>query len=448
MANKTTDKNGNSSIQYVGKDGHRHSVYLGKLRDKDRAKVLDTWLGHVEELVAASKWGTSPKDATIKWVKQQLPRLQKKLFAQGLIPKLKTTNDTPLGPFIAEFIAGRTDLKRNTIENFRQLEQLIVEFFGADRLIATITPGDADEFRLWMTRRVKHVRRKKLTSKAKKKGQEESKPETLSDATIRRHCGRAKQLFRVAIRKRLIKRNPFADMKGVGVRSNRKRDYFVSREEAAKVLDACPNDQWRLIFALSRFGALRCPSEHLALRWSDFNWERGIFRVVASKTEHHEGEGERWVPIFPELRKYVDAVWATAPAGEAVITIRDDSGCNLRTQLLRIIKKAGLTAWPKLFQNLRASRATELHAEFPGHVATAWCGHSEKIARDHYLQVRDSDIAKAIEPKNLQNPTSAGIANTLSACRNDSHKLQKPAEKRGFREVCHAGEYPQEDSNL
>src|SRR4051812_29051095 len=29
----------------------------------------------------------------------------------------------------------------------------------------------------------------------------------------------------------------------------------------------------------------------------------------------------------------------------------------LRTQLLRIVKKAGLTAWPKLFQNLRASRA-------------------------------------------------------------------------------------------
>ncbi|HAY82860.1 MAG TPA: hypothetical protein DCY79_23880 [Planctomycetaceae bacterium] len=29
---------------------------------------------------------------------------------------------------------------------------------------------------------------------------------------------------------------------------------------------------------------------------------------------------------------------------------------SLRTQLLRIIKKAGVNPWPKLFHNLRASR--------------------------------------------------------------------------------------------
>jgi hypothetical protein len=40
-------------------------------------------------------------------------------------------------------------------------------------------------------------------------------------------------------------------------------------EERNKVLEACPNAEWRLIFALSRFGGLRCPSEHLVLTWAD-----------------------------------------------------------------------------------------------------------------------------------------------------------------------------------
>ena len=47
-----------------------------------------------------------------------------------------------------------------------------------------------------------------------------------------------------------------------------------------------------------------------------------------------------------------------------------DTNANLRTQLLRIIASGpACTPWPKLFQNLRASRATELAAEYPGHVA-------------------------------------------------------------------------------
>ena len=38
----------------------------------------------------------------------------------------------------------------------------------------------------------------------------------LADNTARRNCGRAKQFFRAAVRKRLIRENPFADMKGCG----------------------------------------------------------------------------------------------------------------------------------------------------------------------------------------------------------------------------------------
>ena len=68
---------------------------------------------------------------------------------------------------------------------------------------------------------------------------------------------------------------------------------------------------------------------------------------------------------------------------------------NLRTHLQRIITRAGLTPWSKLFQNLRASRATELADQFPSHVAAAWLGHAEAIAGAHYRSVTDAHYADA-----------------------------------------------------
>ena len=41
------------------------------------------------------------------------------------------------------------------------------------------------------------------------------------------------------------------------------------------------------------------------------------------------------------------------------------------------------------------SRATELAAEHPSHVAAAWLGHSTIVAAKHYWQVTDADFEKA-----------------------------------------------------
>ena len=68
---------------------------------------------------------------------------------------------------------------------------------------------------------------------------------------------------------------------------------------------------------------------------------------------------------------------------------------NLRTQLLRIIRKAGLQPWERLWQNLRSSRETELAETFPLHVVTSWIGNTERVATKHYLQVTDDHFAKA-----------------------------------------------------
>ena len=108
--------------------------------------------------------------------------------------------------------------------------------------------------------------------------------------------------------------------------------------------------------------------------------------VWSPKTEHHEGKDSRQVPLFPELRPYLEEAWEQAePGAEYIITRYRDCNANLRTQLNRIIRKAGLKPWPKLFQNLRSSRETELAQDYPIHVACAWIGNTQAVAAKHYL---------------------------------------------------------------
>src|SRR5262249_53920660 len=126
------------------------------------------------------------------------------------------------------------------------------------------------------------------------------------------------------------------------------------------------------------------------LTWADVDWERERFLVRSPKT------GERWVPLFPELRPYLEECFELAEPGAVHVIAKHRLRCaNLRTRFTKIIRRAGLTPWPKLFQNLRASRETELAAVFPLHVVCAWIGNSTLIAHKHYLQTTEEDFRRA-----------------------------------------------------
>ncbi len=61
---------------------------------------------------------------------------------------------------------------------------------------------------------------------------------------------------------------------------------------------------------------------------------------------------------------------------------------NLRTQFSRLIVKAKLTPWEKLFVNLRSSRETELLGAYPAADVCRWMGHSPSVAARFYAQAR------------------------------------------------------------
>ena len=179
---------------------------------------------------------------------------------------------------------------------------------------------------------------------------------------------------------------------------NKGREHFVTKEVTAEVIAACPDAEWRLIVALARYGGVRTPSETFALTWGDMDWDRERVRINSPKTEYHPGGESRVIPLFPELRPYLEEVFDPAePGTKYVITQHRLGSVNLRTQLERIILRAGVEQWPRLFQNLRASRETELAKEHPLQVVVAWIGNSASIAAKHYLQLTDADFEKAIE---------------------------------------------------
>ncbi len=188
--------------------------------------------------------------------------------------------------------------------------------------------------------------------------------------------------------------------------------------------------EWRAIVSLCRFGGLRCPSEILTLRWNDIDFERGKMNVRSPKLEGQQGEF-RTMPLFPEVRTALEELMIEPDGSDYVIkNQRQGTDTNLRTTLEKIIIKAKIEPWQKPFQNLRSSRETELAHEYPVHVVTKCLGNSPKVAMAHYLQVRDTDFAKAsgvIAAPALRKP--AATPETGGNRRN--HENEKPLALQG-----------------
>ncbi len=113
-----------------------------------------------------------------------------------------------------------------------------------------------------------------------------------------------------------------------------------------------------------------------------------------------------------------------------VITKYRQRNANLRTQFERILKRAGIEPWPRLFQNLRASRETELANEYPLQVVTAWLGNAERVASKHYLQVTDTHFEQAQRAKTgaikCHNVPKAAPQDS-AAIRTDSQESKQPS---------------------
>lgn len=389
-------------------NGKQQTLRLGVCSDRNAESAL-TGMEHVLE---AKRLNRPLHPDGVRWLEGLDDRLYARVVKLRLAgPRLGAAVVT-LGNLCDRFDAAAV-IKPTTRAAYKQATDSLRGHFGNDTLLELLTTEQAEGWR-------------KAISEA-----------GLAVATVAKRVRVAKGVFRKAVKWKLIASSPFGDLRA-GSQSNPERTFYVTPETITAILAACPDDQWRAIVALSRYAGVRCPSEILALRWGDVNWERGRLTVRSPKTEADEGHAVRVVPIARELRPILLALFEQAePGTEAVVPRLRDPRMNLRTTLYKVIARAGEKPWPRLFQNLRASCEMDWTERFPDHVVAGWLGHSPLIAKKHYMKTRDAHFEMAsANGEAATNPATQARQSDTTAQQAETQKPQNPRDLVGVGVGC------------
>ena len=411
----------------MGEDKQRHSIRLGKMA----LRTAETIKTRVEYLVAHHITGVPLDAESCNWLTTIDDRLYIKLVAVALV---EPRSSGSLGEFLDTYLAGRTDLKPSSRIKLLQTKSKLLDFFGSHKSLRSLTPQDAIDWRQGLAQ---------PRTEMKSDGDSErpvSRCVKLSEATLKQHSGNAKTFFNEAVRRRLIPESPFRHLRSGATASRNMR--HVSAAEAERILEACPNTQWKLIFALGRYAGLRVPSESHLLTWGDVNWEHGKLRVRSPKTEHHMGHEERTVPITAKLMSVLqDAFDAAQPGEERLVTL--NHGGQSHRSLRRIVLAAGVEPWNDAFQTLRRSCEKEWALTFPQFAVSLWIGHSITVSGRHYANAVPDELfekaAVSAAPKTkhaLQNALQHAAAPACTAMNSQSLAVvEKPETREEFASV-------------
>jgi integrase len=399
--------------------GRQRSLRLGKCSDRAALSALAGF----ERVLEAHRLGSTIHPDGVRWLEALDDRMHARVAALGLVGPRKGGAEVTLADLLERFETTAA-VKESTRAAYRQTTRCLKDTIGAGTPLASITAADADGWR------------KSIAGPLPSRRAGRGPTRLLSPATVAKRVHVAKAIFRRAVRWGLIESNPFAEIRA-GSQANPDREHYVDVESVAAIMAACPDTEWRAIVAISRFAGLRCPSEITLLRWGDVNWERGRLTVRSPKTAAHEGHAVRVVPIVAELRSVLHELFDRAePGAEELLPRLRDARTNLRTQFERIIARAGLKPWPRLFHNMRASCATDWVERFPAHVVAGWLGHSPLIAARHYLQTRDAhfDLAAGVGEA-AANPA----AHPHQSAHTRKHENRETRSGNGFLAGCGVG---------
>lgn len=362
-------------VQFYDAAKKKRSIWLGDIPKHD----AESWRVHVSHLASSQTSGSVIQLHTSRWIAELTKPMRAKLATAGLLNLPSEDNQTwTIGKLCSAYIDSRKSIADRTKVKLEQVKKGLIDHFGENREIVDITQADAEAWREWLASASN--RRNKKTKK-------------LADATVRRRTGIAKEFMRFGIKAKKMVDNPFAHLAS-GNKGNEERQFFVDRASIDKLIDKAPCSEWRAILSLSRFGGIRCPSETMALLWADVDFVNSRIVIRENKTK------SRVCPMFPELRPVLEDLLNSldkrpSPIDNVIATKRG-SESYMRTMLAKIMRRAGVTPWPRLFHNMRATRQTELLALFPIKDVCDWLGNSQAVAMKHYAMGMTSSFEAAI----------------------------------------------------
>ncbi|MDR2170717.1 MAG: site-specific integrase [Planctomycetaceae bacterium] len=368
MATLIIDK-GTYRIQWL--DGNKRQSVSLSCKKFSRKTATDLSDIIVELLYCKNNSIIVQNKRTVTWIESANPLIKQKLAKVGLIPQ---TNKHTCDELWDAFLNNKTSIKQSTQTCYKEARRYFYSFFDPKTIIATITKSQIEQWKSHVV--VKHK---------------------LAEATIAGVMKKVSAVFNWAIKSEWLQSNPMTGVpKGSFV--NHAKDRFISIEEYERWMRLTDDQEWRVILSLVRIGGLRCPSEVAALKWDDIDWENNRFYVTSEKTANISGHEGRVVPLFPRLRLELEK-WRQV-SGEDVSHVVVRTGSGIRCYFLSVMVKNNIII-QRPFDNMRASRSTEIFSKFGEYLESKWVGHSTKIACKHYLQVREEDYEQAVSIKNF-----------------------------------------------
>ena len=226
----------------------------------------------------------------------------------------------------------------------------------------------------------------------------------MSAQTVKGHIRNSKAIFNWAHRFSLIRDNPFADFDGRPLATE--PNYYVSLKVFEKVVKAAPMPGWRAMFGICRLAGLRLEaartlpwSGHATdsdgkQHWIGVDWDRRRICLIGN---HKTRRSYREVPICPRL--YGILLEAFGSAEDGALSVTGLSPNNLTRLAQGIVRAAGLTPWPKLYQAMRSSCENDWkEAGVAEPTYCTWLGHSPTVSRKHYVAPTESEFAAIVEP--------------------------------------------------
>lgn len=416
MASIATDAGGRRRILFVAEDGSRRTIRLGKVD----LKIAQSVCRHVEALLAARLSGQPISRETAVWLASVGEMLRGKLARVGLV---EASQRLTVGEFLKDWLAAKRAMghKATSLRAWGQTAADLIRHFGP-RPLASLSHTDGEAFRAAMQTR------------------------GLRTTTIHKRLGHARQMLEDAARQGHVVSNPWRHVRHRGGDPSERRAY-VPITDVERVIEHCPNVWWKLLVALARFGGLRVPSEAFSLNWGDVDWERGRLTVSSTKTER-QGKPYRVIPLFPLLRPHLEAAFEVAREGSVHVFPEDWraraagkdgwAGANFRTTFAKIVRRAGVEPWPRLWHSMRASCESDLAQSFPLATVTKWLGNTPSVALRHYVDPTETAFTQALEwtPK--------------SGAKSGAPEAQKPAQQNsaGNRDISHPQSQEQDSEGV